>query len=221
MHDKKSSMAMTATAFKMGDKVRSIKRPEWGEGSIIKLEAINFQGKADHQMYVRFATAGVKTLLASAADLIAANGASDDVMATIHRASTLSEVESKQEAGWLGSIERRRPEEVMTSLPPAATDPFLSLRKRLENTVALYRFDVPSGRLIEWAIAQSGVDDPMSRFNRNQLEGFFQRWKFELDAHFGRLLGEARRDAATLKVVLDLAPQGAKRAAQKLQALLK
>ena len=63
---------MTATAFKMGDKVRSTKRPEWGVGSIMKIEAITFQGKSDQSIYVRFAAVGVKTLLASAADLIAA-----------------------------------------------------------------------------------------------------------------------------------------------------
>ena len=62
---------MTAPAFKMGDKVRSTKRPEWGVGSIMKIEAITFQGKSDHSIYVRFAAVGVKTLLASAADLIA------------------------------------------------------------------------------------------------------------------------------------------------------
>jgi Protein of unknown function (DUF3553) len=209
---------MTATAFKMGDKVRSTKRPEWGVGSIMKIEAITFQGKSDQSIYVRFAAVGVKTLLASAADLIAAD---DDVLTAIHRPTTLTEVEAKQEGGWLGAIDRRKPEEIMTGLPPAATDPFLSLRRRLENTLALYRFDPASGKLIDWAIAQSGVEDPMTRFNRNQLEQFWQRWKFELDAHLTRLLGEARRDPASLSGAMQKAPPAAQRAVQKLQGMVK
>jgi hypothetical protein len=214
-------MGMTAIAFKMGDKVRSSKRPEWGVGSIMKLEAITFQGKTDQRIFVRFAAVGMKTLLASAADLIPADGSEDDVLTAIHRPTTLSDVEKSKEGGWLGSIERRGPEAVMTSLPPAATDPFLSLRKRLENTVALYRFDGTPGRLIEWAVAQSGVDDPMTRFNRNQIEQFFQRWKFALDAHLITLLGEARRDPEALQSAMAKASPAAQRAVQKAQSMVK
>ncbi len=214
-------MGMTAVAFKMGDKVRSSKRPEWGEGSVMKLEAITFQGKADQRIYVRFSAVGMKTLLASAADLLHADGAGDDVLTAIHRPTTLADVEKSRESGWLGAIDRRGPEEVMTSLPPAATDPFLSLRKRLENTLALYRFDGAAGRLIDWAVAQSGVNDPMTRFNRNQLEQFFQRWKFALDAHLISLMGEARRDPDALQAALAKATPAAQRAVQKAQSMVK
>jgi len=214
-------MGMTAIAFKMGDKVRSSKRPEWGVGSIMKLEAITFQGKTDQRIYVRFAAVGMKTLLASAADLIPAEGGDDDVLTAIHRPTTLTDVEKSKEGGWLGSIERRGPEEVMTSLPPSATDPFLSMKKRLEHTLALYRFDGTPGRLIEWAVAQSGVDDPMTRFNRNQIEQFFQRWKFALDAHLISLLGELRREPETLQAVLAKASPAAQRAVQRAQSLVK
>ena len=86
-------MGMTAIAFKMGDKVRSSRRPEWGDGSVMKLEAITFQGKTDQRIYVRFAAVGMKTLLASAADLIPADGSGDDVLTAIHRPTTLTDVE--------------------------------------------------------------------------------------------------------------------------------
>ena len=214
-------MGMTAIAFKMGDKVRSSKRPEWGEGSVMKLEAITFQGKTDQRIYVRFAAVGMKTLLASAADLVPADGSGGDILTAIHRPTTLADVEKTRESGWLGAIDRRGPEEVMTSLPPAATDPFLSVRRRLENTLALYRFDGATGRLIDWAVAQSGVNDPMTRFNRNQLEQFFQRWKFALDAHLIGLLGEARRDPDALQAALAKASPAAQKAVQKAQSMVK
>jgi hypothetical protein len=214
-------MGMTAVAFKIGDKVRSSKRPEWGEGSIMKLEAITFQGKTDQRIYVRFAAVGMKTLLASAADLVPADGSGGDILSSIHRPTTLSDVESSRESGWLGAIDRRKPEEIMTSLPPAATDPFLSLRKRLENTLSLYRFDGASARLIDWAVAQSGMNDPLSRFNRQELEELFRRWKFELDAHLTRLMGEARRDPEAMGAALAKAPPAAQKAVQRLQGMIR
>lgn len=214
-------MGMSVIAFKIGDKVRSSKRPEWGDGSIMKLDAITFQGKSDVQIYARFQAVGVKTLLASAADLIAADGANDDSLTAIHRPSTLNDADATKHKGWLGSIDGCKAQEIMTKLPPAATDPFLSLRKRLENTVALYRFDGDNGRLIEWSVAQSGLDDPLSRFNRNELEQFYKRWKFELDAHLKELLGEVRREPETLQAAMAKASVAAQRAVQKLQSTAK
>jgi hypothetical protein len=214
------AMGMTAVAFKIGDKVRSSKRPEWGDGSVMKLEAITFQGKTDQRIFVRFAAVGMKTLLASAADLVPADGSGGDILTAIHRPTTLTDVESTRESGWLGAIDRRKPEEIMTSLPPAATDPFLSVRRRLENTFALYRFD-GAPRLIDWAVAQSGMNDPLSRFNRQELEELFRRWKFELDAHLTRLLGEARRDPDALGGALAKAPPAAQKAVQRLHGMVR
>jgi hypothetical protein len=38
----------------------------------------------------------------------------------------------------------------------------------------------------------------MSRFSRHELEQFFQRWRFALDAQLGKLLQEARREPGAL-----------------------
>ena len=209
------AMGMTAVAFKIGDKVRSSKRPEWGEGSVLKLEAITFQGKTDQQIYVRFAAVGVKSLLASAADLVPADGSGGDILTTIHRPTTLTDVEASRESGWLGAIERRKPEEIMTSLPPAATDPFLSVRRRLENTFALYRFEGVAARLIDWAVAQSGLDDPLSRFNRTELEAFYKQWSMERDLQLHRLVNDFRRRRQPVDALLTDAPRAALQVLQK------
>jgi hypothetical protein len=70
-------------------------------------------------------------------------------------------------------------------------------------------------------VAQSGVTDPMTRFNRNELEQFFQRWKFGLDAHLVGLLGEARRDPEALQSTLAKATPAAQKAVQRAQSLVK
>jgi len=85
----------------------------------------------------------------------------------------------------------------------------------LQNTFALYRIDAGS-KLIEWAVAQSGLNDPMSRFSRHDLESFFQRWKFALDAHLGKLLQEARRETGALEDASRGAPPAAMAAVRRI-----
>ena len=107
----------------------------------------------------------------------------------------------------------------MTVLPGQASDPFLPLRRRLEFTAALYRFD-PQGTLVDWAVAQSGLGDPLSRFSRHELEEFFRLWAIERDAHLARLLSDndARMDPAMVRAVLAKAPTAAQVAARRAAA---
>lgn len=210
---------MPVTVLKQGDKVRHPKRPEWGIGEVTRIEMITRDGQPDQRAWVRFPSVGLKTLLVSVAAPEAV-GAGDaiDIATRLHEQTTLVDVEARREGGWLGEIAKQRPEEVMSSLPPRATDPFLSAIKRMENTLSLYRFGPSGAGLIDWAVAQSGLDDPLSRFNRHELEQFYQRWRFELDAHTGRLLQELRRDRQVIDPLLARAPAGAAAAIKRIQS---
>jgi hypothetical protein len=105
---------------------------------------------------------------------------------------------------------KERPEEAMTCLPPECSDPFTSLRKRFQRTLTLYRFDASSSSLIDWAIAQTGLDDPLSRFNRHELEAFFDQWRRARDAQARELADEARRNRENVNDLIKNAPPGAK-----------
>ena len=200
---------MQTTSFKIGEKVRHSKRPEWGVGSIAKIEVITREGRPDRRIWIRFPNVGEKTVLASMAEL-------EHVEATLPTGGpTLADLHARSDAGWLGEISKKKPEDMMSALPDAATDPFIPLRRRLQNTCALYRFDAGS-KLIEWAVAQSGLNDPMSRFSRHDLESFFQRWKFALDAHLGKLLQEARRETGALEDASRGAPPSAMAAVRRI-----
>ena len=183
---------MQTTSFKIGEKVRHSKRPEWGVGSISKIEVITRDGRPDRRIWIRFPTAGEKTVLASMAELEHVESA------PMAAGQTLADVHARADTGWLGEISKRKPEDLMVALPDAATDPFIPLRRRIQNALGLYRFDGSGAKLIEWAIAQSGLNDPMSRFSRHELEQFFQRWRFALDAQLGKLIQEARREPGAL-----------------------
>ncbi len=204
---------MQTTSYKIGQKVRHCKRLEWGVGSIIKIEVITREGRPDRRIWIRFPNVGEKTVLASMAELEHL-----DTESMPEGGPSLADLHAQSDGGWLGQITKRKPEHIMTALPDAATDPFLPLRRRLQNVLALYRFD--SGpRLVEWAVAQSGLNDPLSRFNRHELENFFQRWRFALDAHLGRLLQEARREPGVLDEAMKGAPSAAVGTVRKLASM--
>ena len=96
----------------------------------------------------------------------------------------------------------------MAELPPNATDPFILPERRLKNLLALYRFDAGT-KLIDWAVAQSGLDDPLSRFTRIELEAFYKNWSLERDLALTRLVTEFRRKREPVDAILAEAPRSA------------
>jgi hypothetical protein len=119
-------------------------------------------------------------------------------------------------AGWIATLEGRRPEEVMTRLPAEASDPFRTLWQRLQFTLDLYRFSREPRALTQWAVAQSGMADPLTRFARQELEILFDRWARNRDGHLKSLLFEASRiDSAKSDAMLAQARPEARQAMQR------
>jgi hypothetical protein len=203
-------MMESKVEYSVGDRLRHRKRPEWGIGTITRIEPVRLGARSDQRLWIRFPNAGSKALIAGAGDLerLAADG----------EGRTLAEREAGHESGWLGEIARRKPEEAMTELPLEATDRFLTLRKRMENTLGLYRFDPTGGKLLDWAVAQTGLEDPLARFNRHELEQFFQRWAFNRDQHLSRLCIEARSEPGLVAALTAKALPAAARALRKINA---
>ena len=171
------------------------------------METLTRAGTRDQRLWIRFANAGLKTLLASAADLEAGEGTG----AAEH---TFAAREIASEGGWLGAIAQKKPEQAMSELPPDATDPFLLPERRLKNILSLYRFEA-GAKLIDWAVAQSGLDDPLSRFNRIELEAFHKNWALERDLALTRLVNEFRRRREPVDALLADAPRSALTVLQK------
>ena len=198
---------LTPAMFTQGMQVRHRLRPEWGTGSVTRVETLTRAGNRDQRLWIKFGAAGLKTLLASAADLevMEGTGAAEHTFAAREIAS---------EGGWLGQITKRRPEQAMSELPPDATDPFLTPERRLRNLLGLYRFD-GGAKLIDWAVAQSGLDDPLSRFNRTELEAFYKNWSMERDLNLHRLVSDFRRRRVPVDAMLAEAPRAALAVLQK------
>ena len=210
---------MIEATFKKGDRVRHPSKPEWGIGVVTKLEVVSRDASPDLRVSVRFPSIGEKTLLASLASLeLLENGAAS---AAAYARPSLTDLDVANGGGWLGAISKTTANDLMTALPDDATDPFVSPRRRLDRTLNLYRFDGSPARLVEWSIAQSGLDDPMSRFNRQELEQLHKRWLFNLDAHLLKVLGEFRRERSVVDEALATAPPLAVKAVRRQFAMLK
>lgn len=198
---------LTPVMFTQGMQVRHRQRPEWGIGSVTRVESLTRAGHRDQRLWIKFGAAGLKTLLASAADLevVEGTGAAEHTFAAREIAS---------EGGWLGQITKKRPEQAMSELPPDTTDPFLTPERRLKNLLGLFRFD-GGAKLIDWAVAQSGLDDPMTRFNRIELEAFYRDWSRERDVQLFKLVNEFRRKRQPVDALLVDAPRSAMQVLQK------
>ena len=196
---------MTQTKFQFGDSVRHARRPEWGIGAIVKVEDMASNGDASQRLSIRFSNAGLKKLNAEKAELEIVNSTSDSAFATQY--DSIRELDRMSESEWLAPVAQKKIKEIMVSLPSQTKDVFNSLRYRIEFTLSLYRFDRSGRGLIDWAVAQSGLDDPLSRFNRHVLEELFDRWAHERDVCLGKMLMEARKQPAMLEsMMVDVLP---------------
>ncbi|MED6307236.1 MAG: hypothetical protein VX563_04455, partial [Planctomycetota bacterium] len=71
--------------------------------------------------------------------------------------------------------------------------------------------------LVDWAVAQTGLDDPLARFNRNQLEEFFRQWSRGRDEQLRTLMQEARRNREPVDDLMKQADPTARHALQECQ----
>ncbi|MEM7229128.1 MAG: DUF3553 domain-containing protein [Planctomycetota bacterium] len=208
---------MSLDRIEFGDHVRHPQRPEWGVGQVTRVEEIWVDGDPSQRVAVRFPNAGLKTLSTTHAPLERVNGDGSSVNGHTDDEDNLAAIDA--DSGLLGDMTKERVREVMTRLPLEIRDPFCTLSRRLRLTFDLYRFDRSGKGLIDWAVAQSGLADPLTRFSRHELEAFFERWIRERDQHLGKLLETAQSEQALVRELLGKAPEPARKAVQRLNAV--
>ncbi len=214
---------MTTTQWKPGDRVRHAGRPEWGVGAVQSAEPATHAGKACQRVTVRFEREGLKTLSTAFADLRSA-----DQFVTLKEPRPPADEPGPPNAGgtpgpgadsMIPDSDAASPEELLLAVPEIATDPFASLRRRLAATLDLYRFTGEGASLLDWAAMQTGMKDPMTRFNRHELEKLFSRFRMNLDAHLRKLVKEVRRqDPGALAEASTSAGPAAKQALRRADA---
>ncbi len=106
-------------------------------------------------------------------------------------------------SGWLDDLDGANQSSELWELPDAMSDPFGSLGDRLRATLETYRYSTEPKALINWAITQTRLDDPLSKYTRPELEQAFPRYARDRDQHLRDLIRQCKRagDYATLKDV--------------------
>lgn len=166
-----------------GDRVVHATKPEWGIGEIIAAESAGSVAVKDAQrLTIRFERAGTKAISTEFAELKPPGNNPLRNTADTEEGKVFSFAPTPTEL-----------KEIMTRLPDEASDPFISIQKRFTSTLQLYRFSENSGLLLDWACMQTGLKDPLTRFNRHELEQWYQRFKMVLDDHLKKLAREVRK----------------------------
>lgn len=192
---------MLVKQWSFGDRVVHAGRPEWGVGVISSAVGEQHEGRACQRLVIRFERAGIKTISTAHADL---RPPSEVPL-------LMAETEKKEDplAGFGGPSAK----DLMLKLPDAATDPFSTPRARMQATLNLYRYNGEGGSLLDWASVQSGLKDPMTKFNRHELEELFRRFVMIRDEHLKKLAFEFKKNEPG---VLAEAQRTAPRAAQQV-----
>ena len=204
---------MTET-IAFGDRVKHELHPEWGSGAVIKVENTVVGGKPAPRVTVRFANAGLKVFAGNALPLTPMQGEHTVPGDRYLERPAIAEVEDLERSGLNQAVENKLLE-IMLSIPMACRDKFNTAEYRLKRTLELYKYDMSGRGLMEWAILQTGMDDPLTRFNRGQLEEYFKRWARDRDSHLSNILSEMRDDPKTAKRLMQEAPDAALRIASR------
>ena len=203
------------TSILFGDRVVHATFREWGTGTVIKVENAVIKGEPATRVTVRFKNVGLKTFIGDTLPL--------EVMTDDHIMPgegnrirpAIAEVEDLEKSGLTQAVEQKLLD-IMLAIPVACRDPFNTIEHRLRRTLDLYKFDLSGRGLMEWAISQTGMDDPLTRFNRTELEAYFKQFAHDRDQHLSKLLQEVRGDSNILDMLVANAPPSAKRAVAKM-----
>lgn len=194
--------------FQRGDEVMHPRRPEWGRGVVRSAVTVRHED-GSQRLEVQFANAGRKTVNTAVAPLQPAGAAvskpyaGDSEGRSMPLTATRGKEKTQTGPGWLDKLEHSvggRSHELW-ELPDAMNNPFASVSQRLRATLDSYRFSTEPRALIEWGVVQTGLNDPMTKYTRVEMEQAFQRFARNRDAHLQDLVRELKRkgDQATLR----------------------
>lgn len=210
--------------YQRGDVVTHPRRPEWGQGTVREARPITHQGQSAQRLAVDFANKG-RVVINTAVATLSPKGL--DVPMTRTSAPTApassdaaAKPASASGGGWLSALERANGSEKheLWDLTGPMTDPFATLSQRLEATLDSYKFSTEPRSLIDWAVVQTGLDDPLSKYTRSEMEQAFGRFARDRDQHLHSLIRQLKRkgEAAVLNQMLSrLRLPAAKSALQK------
>lgn len=148
----------------VGAKVRNAARPEWGVGTVLRVQQIPAGDQPAHRLSIQFDT-GHRTVLVPPARLVKA------------------EPEPKRAAGWLEGLGKTTLDDRLRSLPGEVTQVLGTPRERLAAVIPFFAITEDSPSLLRWASSQTGVADPLTLWTRDELLVALRDFCRERDAY--------------------------------------
>lgn len=99
------------------------------------------------------------------------------------------------EGGWLDDLDGGAKSSELWDLPDDLINPFGSVPERLAATLQTFRFSTEPRALIDWAVTQTGLNDPLSKYTRHELEQAFPRFARDRDAYLRDLVRQLKRES--------------------------
>jgi hypothetical protein len=147
----------------VGRKVCNPARPEWGVGTVLRVQSTKIGGQPRHRVSVQFG-AGHRMLQVPPARLV----------------EPQPEVERRQ--GWLDTISGNTTDDRLARLPESVTGSLDTPAERIAALAPLYDYGEDPASLSRWARKQSGAADPLSLWSRDELLVAFRNFCDERDA---------------------------------------
>lgn len=152
----------------VGKTVCNATRPEWGLGTVLRVQPARVNGQTVQRVFVQF-TVGHRVLLSPPARL------------------TAPAPEPQRQAGWLEGLGKTTLDDRLRKLPDDVLQVLGPPRERLAAVLPLYGITEDSDSLLLWARRQTGIGDPLSHWSRDELLVALQFFCRERDAHFRNL----------------------------------
>ncbi len=179
---------LEVTAELLGSRVCLPNRPEWGSGEVLRVQATRIGGQPVHRVSIQFPT-GHRTVVVPPGRL------------------ALPVAEPEREAGWLDEIGGMTLDDRLTQLPPESREVLGTPARRLAAMAPLFELSAEGTGLVQWALRQANVADPLSLWSRDELLLAFNAFCHERDGHLrlvAALLKQAEGAEALAAVLAEM-----------------
>jgi len=183
--------------FKVGDTVAHPRKPEWGSGVVVQAQPVTHNGIQAQRLLVDFANKRSTTINTAVAPLVSSDAMEDRFPTPkgLGQDMSMSSTDlNKLGAGWLDQLEGKSGgKRELWDLPDACDDPFSSDEQQLDATLETFKYSTDPGPLFQWAVVQTGLNDPLTKYTRVELEQAFPRYARDRDNRLFELVRAMKR----------------------------
>lgn len=174
----------------VGRRVSLPARPEWGIGTVMRVQSTTVAGQPRHRVSVQFAV-GHRTLTVPPARL------------------TEPAPEPQRQPSWLETVGGQALDDALSRLPGHVAEFLGTPAQRMAMLAQFYTYTEDPASLSKWARAQTGAADPLALWSRDELLVAFRRFCDERDAEFRVAAAKLKQaaDQAALDEVLAAQPE--------------